>query len=137
MEYTRHLTIQAGRERVFGAIASLEGPRRWWTTLVYGSAELGGRLTFGFAGLAEQIVMRVDAVEPPSLVRWSCTAHTRDDEWTGTQLRFELAERGAQACELRFQHVGIPPEAVADGWERFLASLAAEAERAEGRPFGV
>ena len=135
--YARHLTIQASRERVFDAIGTLDGPRHWWTTIVTGSAAAGGQLRFAFAGLDEQIVMHVDFARRPSGVGWSCTAHTRDGEWTGTNLRFELSEHGPEACDLDFRHTGISPEAVADGWDHFLASLAAYAERGLGSPFGA
>jgi hypothetical protein len=104
---------------------------------VTGSAATGGELCFGFAGLDEQIVMHVDFARPPAVVKWSCTAHTRDGEWTGTKVRFELAERGHQACELDFQHTGISPEQVAAGWDHFLASLAAYAEHGHGSPYGA
>jgi uncharacterized protein YndB with AHSA1/START domain len=134
--YTRHLTIDAARERVFDAIATLDGPRHWWTTIVTGSAAPGGELRFGFAGLDEQIVMRVDDVRPPDAVGWSCVAHTRAEQWTGTQVRFDLTERGPRLCELDFRHLGIAADLVAEGWERFLASLAAYAERSGGSPFG-
>jgi uncharacterized protein YndB with AHSA1/START domain len=134
--YVRQLTIDAERDRVFDAIATLDGPRHWWTTIVTGSAAPGGELRFGFAGLDEQIVMRVDDVRPPLAVGWSCVAHTRGEEWTGTQVRFELAERGPRLCDLDFRHVGISADLVAEGWERFLASLASYAENGEGAPFG-
>ncbi len=135
--YARQLTIGAARQRVFEAIATLEGPRHWWTTLVTGSAAADGEMRFGFAGLEEQIVMRVDALRPPSAVGWSCVAHTRDEEWTGSQVQFELAERGPQACELHFRHIGISAEVVAAGWDHFLASLAAYAQHGEGSPYGA
>jgi uncharacterized protein YndB with AHSA1/START domain len=135
--YRRRLTIQATRQRVFKAIATVDGPRHWWTTTVTGSATIGGLLTFGFAGVDEQIIMHVDTVQRPSLVCWSCTAHTRNNEWTGSTLRFELAERGRQACELDFRHIGLAPELVAEGWDHFLASLAAYAELGSGSPFGT
>jgi hypothetical protein len=48
----------------------------------------------------EQIVIRVDAVRPLSAITWSCVAHTRNDEWTGSTVRFGLAARGPRACEL-------------------------------------
>jgi uncharacterized protein YndB with AHSA1/START domain len=137
LTYARQLTIRASRERVFDAIATLDGPRHWWTTIVTGSATTGGELCFGFAGLDEQIVMRVDFARPPAAVGWSCTAHTRDGEWTGTKVRFELADREPQACQLDFQHTGISPQAVAAGWDHFLASLATYAEHGQGRPFGA
>jgi uncharacterized protein YndB with AHSA1/START domain len=135
--YTRQLTIRAAPERVFGAIATLDGLRRWWTTIVTGSAVPGGTLHFGFAGLDEQIAMRVDEARPLSAVSWSCVAHTRDDEWTGSTVRFGLAGSGPQACELDFRHTGIDRELVEAGWEHFLASLAAYAENGAGHPFGA
>ncbi len=135
--YTRRLTIRSSRERVFDAIGTVDGPRHWWTTIVAGSAAVGGELCFGFAGLDEQIVMRVDAAQRPSAAAWSCVAHTRDGEWTGTQLRFELASHGPGACELDFRHAGISAEVVAAGWDHFLASLAAYAEHGQGSPFGA
>jgi uncharacterized protein YndB with AHSA1/START domain len=127
--YARKLTIQGAREPVFDAIATLDGLRRWWTTTVTGSTTPGGALRSGFAGLDEQIVMRVDAVRPPSALTWSCVAHTRLDEWTGSTVRFRLADRGPQACELNFRHTGIGREQVAQGWEHFLASLACECRK--------
>ena len=134
--YQRQLTVGADRERVFGAIATVEGPRHWWTTIVTGSAGLGGELCFGFDGLDEQIVMRVDASQPPELLSWACVAHTRGQEWTGSTVRFELADSGSQACELHFRHAGIAADLVADGWDYFLSSLTAYAERGTGTPFG-
>ena len=135
--YARHLTIHAARQRVFDAIATLAGPRYWWTTIVTGSAAPGGTLRFGFAGLDEQIVTHVDAVRPPSAITWSCVAHTRDDEWTGSVVHFELAGREPQACELNFRHTAITSELVAQGWEHFLASLAGYAEHGTGSPYGA
>jgi uncharacterized protein YndB with AHSA1/START domain len=92
-KFARRLTIRASRERVFDAIGTVDGPRRWWTPIVNGSAAAGEQLYFGFTRLDEQIVMRVDVVDRPNAVSWSCMAHTRGDEWTGTKLHFRLTER--------------------------------------------
>jgi uncharacterized protein YndB with AHSA1/START domain len=135
--YARQLTLGAPRERVFEAIATVDGPRHWWTTLVTGSAAPGGELRFGFAGLDEQIVMRVGAVRPPAAVCWECVAHTRGSEWAGSTVRYALTERGPGACQLDFRHEGIAREVVADGWDHFLGSLASYAEHGAGRPFGA
>jgi uncharacterized protein YndB with AHSA1/START domain len=135
--YARQLTIHAAPGRVFDAIATLGGLRRWWTTIVTGSAVPGGTLRFGFAGLDEQIVMHVDAVRPLSAITWSCVTHTRDDEWTGSTVRIRLTGRGPQACDLNFRHTGIDQELVAQGWEHFLASLAAYTEHGTGSPYGA
>jgi Activator of Hsp90 ATPase homolog 1-like protein len=137
VRYARQLTIQAPQGRVFDAVTTLDGLRHWWTIIVTGSAAAGGELCFGFAGLDEQIVMHVDFVRPLTAVGWSCTAHTRDGEWTGTEIRFELADCGPHACQLEFQHNGIGSEVVAGGWDHFLASLAAYAEHGQGNPYAT
>jgi uncharacterized protein YndB with AHSA1/START domain len=36
LTYARRLSIRAPRERVFDAIATLDGPRHWWTTIDVG-----------------------------------------------------------------------------------------------------
>ena len=133
--YARQLTIAAVRQRVFDAIATVDGPRHWWTTLEPGSAAAGAELRFGFAGLDQQIVMRVDAGEPPSS-DWSCVGHTRDEEWTGSRCG---SSRRTRAAGVRAR---LPPHRDRlrwwrSGWEHFLASLAAYAERGAGNPYGV
>ena len=137
MTYARQLAIGAARDRVFEAVGTVDGPRHWWTTIVTGSAALGGELRFGFAGLDEQIVMRVEALQAPSLVAWACVAHTRGEEWTGSTVRFELANRGPRACGLNFRHIGMPSDLVAEGWDHFLASLSGYLEHGAGTPFGA
>lgn len=135
--YARRLIIGAAPDRVYGAVATLDGLRGWWTTVVAGQAgSPGGMLRFGFAGLNEQITMRVDEAKPPAALVWSCVAHTRDGEWTGSIVRFKLTGHGPWACGLDFRHDGIDRDKVAAGWEHFLASLAAYAERGEGSPYG-
>ena len=135
--YARQLRIHAEREWVFDAITTLDGLHGWWTTTVTGSTAPGGELCFEFAGTDEQIVMHVDEVRPPAVVAWSYVAHTRDDKWTGSTVRFGLVSRRPQACELDFRHTRIERRLVAQGWEHLLASLAAHTERGEGSPYGT
>ncbi len=135
--YRQSIRVRAPRERVWDAVGTVDGPRHWWTTVVSGSAEAGGALRFGFAGLPEEMVMLVVASRRPASVTWRCLAHNRDQEWTGTQLSFELADCGPAGCELTLRHSGLPGDVVADGWRHFLASLAAYAEGGAGHPFGA
>jgi hypothetical protein len=81
--------------------------------------------------------MRVEALQAPSLVAWACVAHTRSEEWTGSTVRFELADRGPRACGLDFRHIGMPSDLVAEGWDHFLASLSGYLEHGTGTPFGT
>lgn len=141
-DYARRVPFRAAPERVFDAIAAIKGLQGWWTTLVSGSDGLGGELRFEFEGLEEHIIMRVDYVKRPSTVRWTCVEHTELDDWSGTQVAFDIAPRGAEGCELSFRHVGLRPsfdcyEMCEDGWEHFLASLVGYVDRGEGTPFGA
>jgi uncharacterized protein YndB with AHSA1/START domain len=135
--YQQSILLGAARERVWDAVGTAAGPRQWWTTNVTGSAGEGGELRFGFAGLPEEMTMLVVSSRRPASVSWRCTAHNRNQEWTGTELSFELTDRGPGRCELTFRHTGLPGDVVAGGWRHFLASLTAYAEGGTGHPFGA
>ena len=72
------MRVRAGRERVWDAVGTVDGPRHWWTTEVSGSAAAGSELRFGFAGLPEEMIMLVIASRRPVSVTWRCVAHNRD-----------------------------------------------------------
>ena len=139
-DYARRLRFRAPRERVFDAIATLEGVQRWWTPDASGSIEPGQELELEFEGVDDQ-VMRVERSIRPSLVEWTCLRHSGHPEWEGTTVRFALAEAGHDECVLEFRHVGLVPElrcydACEHGWDFFLGvSLAGLVERGEGSPF--
>jgi uncharacterized protein YndB with AHSA1/START domain len=131
--YEQHLTIAAPRERVYEAIATVEGVRGWWTPIVTGA---GQERQLGFEGMDELIVLYQDEAERPARVRWTCLGHSGAEAWNGSAITFVLAEIAAGQCELAFRHDGVAPDLVAPGWERFLTSLADLAETGVGAPFG-
>jgi uncharacterized protein YndB with AHSA1/START domain len=100
--YARRVSFSAAREKVFEAIATVEGLRGWWTPLVGGSTAPGREIRFNFEGLDEHIIMRVDEATRPACVRWTCLKHTGLDDWAGTALTFDLASRGSDGSELGF-----------------------------------
>jgi hypothetical protein len=127
--YTKHIPIDAPWRQIEQAVRTVEGLRGWWTPIVCGSAAPGGELHFGFAGVEEQIVMRVEP--SPTGVRWRCVTHAGSPFWRGSVVTFAPSDGG-----LDFRHDGVPRELVQAGWERFLRSLAGFVERGEGAPFG-
>jgi uncharacterized protein YndB with AHSA1/START domain/ketosteroid isomerase-like protein len=133
--YTRSLHVRASRARTFDAIATADGVRRWWATTVTGDAAPGGVLTLGFAGVGEQILLRVDAAAWPSQLMWTCIAHSGAEEWAGTTIQFDLSDSGPESCGLRFVHRGVDRELVEAGWDHFLASLSDHLETGSGAPF--
>ncbi|MDP9001803.1 MAG: SRPBCC domain-containing protein [Myxococcota bacterium] len=141
-DYARRVAFRAPRERVFDAIATIEGLQGWWTPLVSGSAATGGALRFEFQGVNEHITMRVHDAKRPSLVEWTCIEHTELEDWGGTKVAFDLKPRGSDGCELSFRHIGLTPKfecykMCEDGWEHFLASLVGYVDRGMGMPFGA
>jgi uncharacterized protein YndB with AHSA1/START domain len=139
-DYARRIAFRMPCERVFDAVATLEGLRGWWTPLVQGTPTAGGDVRFDFEGMEEHIVMHVERAARPSSVEWTCVVHTSLEDWAGTRVLFEMAPRGPGGCDLTFRHLGLTPalDCFDDcelGWEHFLGSLVAYVDHGEGRPF--
>lgn len=139
-DYRRVLTVRAPAERLFDAIATVDGVRGWWTPRVKGSGERGETMRLEFEGLDEHIDLHVAGMRRPTHVEWSVIEHTSLDDWNATTIRFEIAADGAKASRLAFRHEGLSPrlecyERCEAGWDHFLSSLVAYAERGEGAPF--
>lgn len=133
--YLGEVTCQATREQVFAAVATVGGLRAWWTPIVAGVVEPDGLLTFGFEDLEEAIVMRVDEVTAPALVRWTCLAHTSAPDWAATEISFQIREQGPTQTLLVLRHAGLSAHSVAPGWDRFLESLSRYVGTGQGNPY--
>lgn len=117
-------------ERVYSALATIEGLRRWWTVGAAGSAAAGGTINFGFCEMA------VLKAVPNELVHWRC--ERGPDEWVGTDVIFRLEWKRGQTFVI-FTHANWrePVEFMhhcSTKWATFLLSLRSWLERAEGRP---
>jgi uncharacterized protein YndB with AHSA1/START domain len=139
-DYSRELTIQAPPDRLFDAVATLDGLRGWWTPRASGTESLGGEIRLAFEGLDEHIDLQVIAWRRPVEVEWRVVEHTALEDWNGTTIRFLLSARGPKSCSVAFRHLGLSPalscyDACEAGWEHFLGSLATFVERGQGRPF--
>jgi uncharacterized protein YndB with AHSA1/START domain len=139
-DYAARVAIHASQERVFDAIATVEGIRGWWTPIVKGSGTPGAELRLEFEGLDEYIALRVERMTRPSALHWSCVAHTGLPEWAGTKMTFDLVERTSRECQLNFRHIGLTPklecyDRCTLGWDHFLGSLVVYIERGTGMPF--
>src|SRR5947209_5227704 len=109
VDYAREIPFDAPIEQVFNALTTLDGLAGWWTPIIRGDPTTGGEIRFGFAGLDEEIVMRVEEARHPSAVSWLCLTHTGHPEWEGTRILFQLESERDGAGRLRFRHVGLIP----------------------------
>jgi hypothetical protein len=122
--------VNARPERVFDALATIDGLRHWWVVETTGATKVGDTINFGFC---EMKVLRSD---PGSFVHWRCTRGP--DEWVGTEVSFLLEWKNEQTFIL-FKHANWrePIEFMhhcSTKWATFLLSLRDWIERAEGRP---
>ncbi len=123
--------IVASPQKVYAALATIDGLRHWCIVDTAGDAGKGGVIDFGFCA------MGVVASEPERIVRWKCTRGP--DEWVGTEVIFELKWLNAQTFVV-FTHAGWkePVEFMhhcSTKWATFLLSLKDWLERSEGRPY--
>ena len=139
-DYRREIPVSAPVERLFDAIATVDGVRGWWTPLVSGASHRGGTLRLEFEGMDEHVDLHVVACRRPTEVEWRVVEHTSVDEWAGTRIRFDVSPAGEGASLLAFQHVGLSPklecyDQCEAGWDHFLDSLVAFATQGQGAPF--
>jgi len=122
--------IDATPDKVFNALATIDGLRGWWVSTAGGDAGRGGNIDFGFCS------MLVKAADPGKFVHWRCTSGP--DEWVGTEVTFTLEQKEGQTFVL-FRHANWrePVEFMhhcSTKWAVFLLSLRDAVERGEGRP---
>lgn len=109
--YTTSFTVDNTPAEAFAAI---NNPRAWWSTDIDGSTDrIGANFTFEVPGVHYSKI-RVTELVPGALVVWrvvDATIHfvTDKDEWTNTEIRFELTET-TDGTEVRFTHYGLVPD---------------------------
>lgn len=142
-DFTLAFSVDQTPEEVFAAVMNVRG---WWSEKLTGSsAKAGDEFTFRHGDL-HRSTHRVTEAVPGEKVVWhtldAYLRHAKDPtEWTGTDIRFEIARKGG-ATELRFTHVGLVPEracyeACSRGWTYFVEeSLRALITTGKGKPDG-
>jgi uncharacterized protein YndB with AHSA1/START domain len=98
--YTREIAFNAPANRVFDALTTLDGLAGWWTPIVSGNPATGGKIKFEFAGLDEEIVMRVEETSRPSTVVWRClsTPATRNGKARRLSSTFKQTKHRPGCC---------------------------------------
>lgn len=124
--YTTSFTVENTPAEVFEAITR---PRAWWSTDIEGTTDQAGEdFVFEVPGVHYSKI-RVTELKPGERVVWKvvdATIHFIEDkdEWTGTEIRFELSEADG-GTQLRFTHDGLVPEgecydACSNAWSMYV-----------------
>lgn len=127
--------IQRPVEKVFEALATVDGLSHWWITGTTGDPKPGGTIHFRPEGGGFD--MQVVESRPGERVKWRCVSGPK--EWIGTELTFQLQAKQGQTFVL-FTHANWkePVEFMyhcSTKWATFLLSLKNWLERGEGRLF--
>jgi hypothetical protein len=109
--YTATFTVDQSPEEAFAAINNVRG---WWSGEIDGDTDkIGGEFTYRYEDV-HYSKQKITALIPGERVAWHVLDgylnFTEDKtEWTGTDITFDIAQRGDQT-EVRFTHVGLLPQ---------------------------
>jgi uncharacterized protein YndB with AHSA1/START domain len=133
----RHrIGITAPLEEVYGALATADGVRSWWTRDARGKDGLGERLALYFGGAEASAVLEVTDLDGGSRVGWRFVDGPA--EWIGTSVKFDLRAEGDETVIL-FTHADWrePAEFMhhcSSKWALFLFGLKAGLEGGSATP---
>jgi uncharacterized protein YndB with AHSA1/START domain len=120
---------------VYRALTTLDGLSAWWTTNTKGESKVGSVLQFRFGDGGFD--MKVLELDPDKRVLWQVVDGPA--EWIGTQISFDIAQRGDWTIVLFKQASWKEPvefmHHCSTKWGVFLLSLKALLETGKGSPW--
>jgi uncharacterized protein YndB with AHSA1/START domain len=102
-ELRHQIPINAPTDRVYGAVATENGMRSWWTADTTVGDHVGAEAEFGFDGRQMVFRMKIEKLDPGQRVVMSC--HGDHPEWDGTMLTWDISGEDG-TTKLRFTHSG-------------------------------
>jgi uncharacterized protein YndB with AHSA1/START domain len=128
--------IKSSLDKVYKALATVEGLAGWWTDDTRGESKVGGVIHFQF-GERGFFDMKVLEFQPPTRVLWQVV--DGPEEWIGTKVSWELRQEKDYIIIL-FKHLGWkePVEFMhhcSTKWGIFLMSLKSLLETGKGAPY--
>ena len=128
--------INAPKEKVYAAIATLEGLSNWWTLETTGESKVDGVIHFRFGGGGPD--MKVTELKPNESITWECVGGA--DEWIGNIFTFKLDENDGKT-RVRFEQAGWKETndfyaSCSFSWGRYMESLRQYCQTGKGEAFG-
>ncbi len=132
--------IDATAAVIYEAISTQAGQAAFWTTDLDLEPVVGSTGRFGFPEAPVDLRMRIDALEPGRLVRWSCLGDF--PFWAGTTVDWELSDGPSGGTMVLFRQAGWSDEypeleyaKVNYTWGRIVGALKGFAETGLRQPF--
>ena len=140
IDIIHRIGIKSTSEKVYKALATIEGLANWWTEETTGEEQVGSKIKFTFrtgtGDIKGEMMMEVKELNPHQRVSWQCVEGP--DEWLGTEITFDLSQQDNQIIII-FGHRNWR-EAVeftahcSMKWAVFLLSLRDYVETGKGKP---
>ena len=138
--FTTSFTVDRSPKQVFDAINDV---RAWWSGNIDGRTDaLGAEFTYRYKRV-HRTTQKITELVPNQKVVWHVTDSFINfgdpNEWTGTDVVFEIGEKGGKT-EVRFTHSGLVPsfecyDACRKGWTFYVQeSLRKLITSGEGEP---
>ena len=139
--YTTSFAVDQSPQEVFDAINNVRG---WWSGETQGATDkLGAEFTYRFQDV-HRSKQKITELIPGKKVVWrvldaDLSFAKNRSEWKGTDIVFEIGEKGGKT-EVRFTHVGLIPEYecfddCSNAWGSYInGSLRGLIARGKGQP---
>jgi uncharacterized protein YndB with AHSA1/START domain len=138
-ELLHRIDVMAGADALFRALTTSEGLAAFWTPASQAEPEVGSVAVFRFPQAPVELKMRVDELDEPRRVAWSCLGDF--PFWEGTRIIWELGEGPQGGTKVVFRHTGWPEDypddefgSVNDTWGLVVGALKAYAETGKPKP---
>ncbi|HEY5822779.1 MAG TPA: SRPBCC domain-containing protein [Cyclobacteriaceae bacterium] len=113
------------------AFDAINNVRSWWTEELKGSSQkLNDEFTVRFFDDIQVTTQKVVELVPEKKVVWLVTKSALNflkdkNEWKGTKICFEIAEKDSNRTQIHFTHLGLVPESECYedcfiGWNRYI-----------------
>jgi len=132
-----YLAIKSPIEKVYDAVATIEGLSNWWSTNIIGSEKQGNIINFQFIPVFNPN-MKITSLKRPHEVKWTCISG--HDLWQDNKFTFEFSE-DESSTKLKFVQEYVNPISEEDygtynfNWAFYLQSLKDYCSTGKGKPF--
>ncbi|MBT2724302.1 SRPBCC domain-containing protein [Bacillus sp. ISL-46] len=117
-DFQMKLALPVSVEKLYAAVSTEEGVRKWWTEFAKAGNEIGSTAEFRFPKAGFYVKAKILALQPNQLVEWKvfdsmhpeASGFSNLRDWEGTIIRFELEEVSEGNSVLNFTHIGLSEE---------------------------
>lgn len=142
------LSLPVPVEKIYEAVSTQEGVRKWWTQFATVGNKIGSIAEFGFPKAGFYVRAEIQTLQSNQVVEWNVIDSMHPEasgfsnlrDWEGTIIRFEMEKVSVEDSVLNFTHIGLSEElecyhVCERGWTSYLSSLRQLLVSGKGNPY--